>query len=224
MSLYLGPEGTPYEGGYLLHNLVLFGRVCKALGMDVTVGRLTDAARALELIHLGRRADVYHTLRALLVTRHSDLDLFDEAFRVFWRKPADEWSTLDLQSLGEYRRKKKTQFLPPTGAAPDEDSDGKGFSGTDPNLIAIVPTFSTQELLRTKDFAEMTASEIIAARQLIARLGWSLGVRTTRRFRPAKGHRADQIDQRRAFRANMRYAGEPLGMPMRRPKIKPRPP
>src|SRR5258708_38951746 len=98
MSLYLGPEGTPYEGGYLLNNLVLFGRVCKALGMDVTVGRRTDAARALEPIHLGQRADVYHTLRALLVTRHADLDLFDEAFRPFCRKPAGERTTPDLQS------------------------------------------------------------------------------------------------------------------------------
>src|SRR5258708_12255529 len=118
MSLYLGPEGTPYEGGYLLHNLVLFGRVCKALGMDVTIGRLTDAARALELIHLGRRADVYHTLRALLVTRHTDLDLFDEAFRAFWRKPANAWITLNLQSFTTYHLNKKPTFFPPTLAPP----------------------------------------------------------------------------------------------------------
>jgi len=78
-------------------------------------------------------------------------------------------------------------------------------------------------LLRTKDFAEMTASEIMQARQLIARLGWSLGVRETRRFRPSKSHQADQIDQRRAFRANIRHGGEPLILPVRAPKIKPRP-
>src|SRR5579859_2785644 len=91
MGLYLGPEGTPYQGGYLLHNLTLFGRVCKILGMDVTPRCIIDAARALDLIDLGRRGDVYHTLRALFVSRQADLDLFDEAFRTFWRKPVEEW-------------------------------------------------------------------------------------------------------------------------------------
>jgi uncharacterized protein len=218
-SLYLGPEGSPYEGGRLLHNLLLFGRLCHALGMAVTPNGMIEVARALEFIELGRKADVYNTLRAMMVTRQRDLSLFDEAFNLFWQRPVEDWTTLDLKSLGETRRQKKTQFLPPPEASPDDDQSDQAPK-PDPSLIAIVPTYSQQETLRYKDFAEMTGEEIAKARALIELLPLSLGTRETRRFKSGKGQ---SIDLRRSFRQNMRYAGEPLLLPRRRRKIKPRP-
>lgn len=220
-STYLGPEDAPfpYDGGKLLHNILLFGRLCRALGMDITPNRMTEVAGALEYVQLGRKQEVYDTLRALMVTRRRDLELFDEAFRLFWQRPTQEWSTLNLRSLGERRHQKKTQFLPPPEAEPDEDA-GNAKSQLDPNLIAIVPTVSEQETLRCKDFAEMTGQEIADAQQMMAKLKWSLGVRTTRRFHPGKGR---EIDLRRSLRHNVRYEGEMLHMLERAPKIKPRP-
>jgi hypothetical protein len=218
-SLFLGDENAPYEGGHLLHNLLLFGRLCRALGMDITPNRMMEVAHALEFIQLGYKQDVYHALRALMVTRQRDLELFEQAFQLFWQRPVEEWSTLDLLSLGETRRQKKTQFLPPPEATPDDSGEDEPKSALDPALIAIVPTYSQQEVLRHKDFADMTAEEIAAARQLMERLPWSLGVRKTRRFHPGRGQ---QLDLRRAIQQNMRYAGEPLLMPTRAPKIKPR--
>jgi len=218
-SIFLGPEGTPYQGGKLLHNLMLFGRLCKVLGMDITPNRMIDVAHALEYIDLWRKQDVYHALRALIVTRKRDIALFDEAFENFWKRPTEGWTELDLKSLGESRRKKKTQFLPPPDAAPDEQ-DEQPKPPVDSQLIAMVPIYSTQEALRHKDFAEMTGEELLLARRVIARLRWSLGVRETRRFRPGKGQ---QIDLRRVHRQNMRYGGEPIKLVTRAPKIKPRP-
>ncbi len=217
-SAYL-PETEPYQGGFLLPNLLLFGRVCKGLGMSVTPSQMIEVARALEFIQLGRRDDVYHTLRALIVTHPRELDLFDEAFRTFWRRPVTEWSTLDLSSLGEHRRQKKTQFLPPPEASPD-DGTNAGGAPVDDKLIALVPTYSQREALRQKDFAEMTADEIAQAQQLIAQLPWGLGTRRTRRLVPGNGSRSDP---RAAFRRNLRYQGEPLEWPSRTRKIKPRP-
>src|SRR5690606_18640431 len=216
-SLYVGDDGTPYSGGKLLHNLLLFGRVCRALGMDVTPNRMLEVASALQFIDLGIRQDVYHTMRALIVTRQRDLELFDEAFRYFWRYRRGDWTTLDLKSLGE-RRERKTQFLPPPEASPETNSETK--SAISPDLIAIVPTFSTQVTLRHKEFAEMTGEEIAAARQLLEQLSWSLGVRKTRRFRAGGG---SDIDLRRVFRRNLRYGGETLVLPTRSLKDKPRP-
>ena len=217
------PEGMPYEGGFLLPNLLLFGRVCKALGMSVTPSQMIEVAHALEIIELGRREDVYHSMRALIVTQPREIALFDEAFRTFWRKPTTEWSTLDMRSLGERRRHRgKTQFLPPPEASPDDD-DKSGASNSAPvdkNLIAIVPTYSQREALRTKEFSEMSAEEIAQAEQLITQLHWGLGVRRTRRMAPGKGA---YVDARTAFRRNMRYAGEPVEMATRARKIKPRP-
>jgi uncharacterized protein with von Willebrand factor type A (vWA) domain len=220
-SLYLGADGTPYRGGKLLENLLLFGRLCRALGMDITPNRMIEVARALEFVELGRKQDVYHTLRALMVTRKRDIELFDEAFDQFWQRPVEDWTTLDLKSLGERRRQKKTQFLPPPDANPDGEGEPENTKpAVDPTLVAIVPTYSSQEVNRYKDFADMTGEEIVAAKQMMEQLPWSLGVRETRRFASGKGA---NIDLRRTFRRNVRYAGEILELPTRKLKIKPRP-
>ncbi len=69
----------------LLDNLLVFGRLLRALGLEVHVGRLLDIAEALPHVNLAAREDVYHTCRALLVHRHEDLAVFDRAFDAFWR-------------------------------------------------------------------------------------------------------------------------------------------
>ena len=205
----------------MLPNLLLFGRVCKALGMSVTTSRMIEVAGALEYISLGRREDVYHTIRALLVKDPHEFPLFDEAFRTFWRRPTTDWTTLDLKSLGETRRQKKTQFLPPPEANPEDDTNPEGEPAPiDKNLIAIVPTYSNLETLRNKDFAEMTGNEVLQAEQALAQLPWGLGVRKARRLVSGKGN---ALDMRAMFRRNMRYGGEPIEYPLRRRKIKPRP-
>lgn len=217
-SIYLGPEGSPYEGGQLLHNLLLFGRLCRALGMKVTPNRMMEVARALEHIRLGEKRDFYFTLRAYIVNHPKEFDYFDQAFEIFWQRPADGWTTLDLRSMGEERRKKKTQFLPPAGAEQSEADSGS--EEIDPSLIAITPTYSQQDSLRQKDFAEMTAEELAMAKQVINRLSSTLGMRRTRRFRTGKGQ---QIDLRKTLRESMRRGGDLVSLPTRISKEKPRP-
>jgi len=220
-GVYLGTEdeARPYEGGNLLHNLLLFGRLCRGLGMDVSQERMMDAARALEYVGLGHKNDVYHALRAVMVTRQRDLEWFDKAFREFWRRPSEGYTTLNLHSMGEERHKRKTQFLPPLGSEP-EDHNTSGKSAVDPTLLAIVPTFSNQSALRYKDFAQMTGEELEAAKATMTQFPRSLGLRRTRRYQPGKGV---SLDARRAFRLNMRYAGEPVEQPTRRRRLRPRP-
>lgn len=217
-ALYPGTDGTPYEGGKLLHNLLLFGRVCHGLGMDVTPNRMLEVAHALEFIEIGSKADFFYTLRTLMVSRQRDLEVFEEAFRLFWQPPTQTWTTFAIDSLGESLPKPKKRFLPPPEMEADSD-DGES-KPTLEHLIAVTFTYSTQETLRYKDFAEMTSDEILMARQLMEQLPWSLGVRQTRRFYPGKGI---LIDPRRAYRVNMRFGGEPLLLPTRARKIKPRP-
>jgi uncharacterized protein with von Willebrand factor type A (vWA) domain len=85
---------------------------------------------------------------------------------------------------------------------------------------AIVPTYSDVELLRRKDFADMNADELAAAKHIMDQLPPSLGFRRTRRFRSGKG---SQIDLRRVLQANLRYQGEILTLPTMTPRDKPRP-
>src|SRR5437867_4607874 len=108
---------------YLFHNLLHFSRVLHAAGLDVRAGRMPDVAAALRHIDIKNRSDFYFTLRTLLVHRHQDLEPFDEAFRVFWRRRPDERSTMDLRALGERRRFSNPQvdFQPKDSTAAEND-------------------------------------------------------------------------------------------------------
>jgi hypothetical protein len=186
--------------------------------MDITPNRMIEVAHALAYIDLGKRDDVYHTMRALIVTRRRDLELFDEAFDLFWQRPTDGWAELDLPTV-EQKPQRMKSLLPP-GATPSGDERDQSSSPFDNTLTAIVPTYSNQEQLRYKDFADMTQAELAAAKKIMEHLPHSLGFRQTRRFRPGKGQ---SIDLRQTLRENMRYHGEILTLPTRVPKQKPRP-
>jgi len=219
-SLYLGDSAAPrsYRGGRLTRNLILFGRVCRALGMGVTPNRMMDVGRALAHIQLGQKQDFYFTLRVHLVSHPKEIAYFDEAFELFWRRPADGFTTLNLQSLGEQRRKRKTQFLPPLNASPSDN--GSEESRLDESMIALVPTYSRQERLRHKDFAEMTAEELERAKRMMAAMPASLGLRRTRRYQHGRGR---QVDMRRVMKDFIRKQGDITQLARHRRKDKPRP-
>jgi len=83
----------PHAGGHLLHNLLLFGRVLRGLGLDVNPGRMMDLVNALGTVQVGQREDFFYACRSLLVHRQEDLALFDQAFAQFWRPPSSTWLT-----------------------------------------------------------------------------------------------------------------------------------
>ena len=86
--------------GRLLHNLLLFGRILRGLGLDVNPGRMMDLVSALDHIEIGNKADFFYAARTLLVHEREDLELFDEAFDLFWRKPIEEnWGPQDRKSV-----------------------------------------------------------------------------------------------------------------------------
>ncbi len=203
--------------GQLLHNLVLFGRVLRGLGLDVNPGRMIDLVQALAHVSLGRRADFYHTARALLCHRHEDLPLFDQAFTLFWRKPPEGY-LIEMPGRAQPRRKPIVQ--PPPLKAPDAAADDAPQTAEAPPVVEVTLTYSAQEVLRRKDFAEMTAEELAEVKHLIAHMLWELGLRRTRRREPGAGQ---WLDMRRTIRRNLRYGGEILRWAERTPQYKPRP-
>src|SRR5688572_33059595 len=71
---------------HLADNLLVFGRLLRAAGLDVHMGRMLDVLKALQLVDLASRDEVYHTCRTLLVHRREDLPTFDRTFAAFWRR------------------------------------------------------------------------------------------------------------------------------------------
>jgi uncharacterized protein with von Willebrand factor type A (vWA) domain len=210
--------------GNLLYNLVLFGRLLRCLGLDVNPGRMIDLVQALEYIEIGRKADFYHAARSLLVHRQEDIPLFDEAFEAFWRKPAEGWTTLDLRALGERRRFKRPAFTPPPLRNPNADQADQGSSDApaadEPPVVQVTMTYSSREVLRHKDFSDLTGEEFEAVKRLMAGFVWHLGVRRTRRLHPGPG---SLFDLRRTLRQNLKYGGEVLSWVRRHPKYRARP-
>lgn len=192
-------------------NLLVFGRTCKAAGMDVTPETLYTALQALNLVRLDKRDDVYHVLRAIYVKRRRDLMVFDEIFTAFWRNLYPEPDANTGIST------------PPSQGKPLWTQPGTmgGDSTPDDPITGVISTYSPNEILRHKDFAAMSAEELTLVYDWVARLNWSLGARLTRRFVRGDG-RKRHIDLRRAMRQNLRYAGEFIELPTRRRKIKQR--
>jgi len=202
----------------LFRNLVRFGRLLHAAGLGVPAGRMIDVASALDHIDIGHRTDFYFTLRGLLVHRRQDLPVFDEMFRAFWREPRQRPPN-NLRAMGRQRSLGRPEVVL-TGTAPDDEA--RDLPETDrvrPAQIAAT-SYSAQDALRAKDFAEFTDDELREARRIVAAMRWDLGRRRTWRRRRNEG---SEPDLRRVARENIRYGGEPLRVPTRGRASKPRP-
>jgi uncharacterized protein with von Willebrand factor type A (vWA) domain len=205
--------------GHILHNLMLFGEVLRRLGLDFGSGNMLDLVRATQDVSIGRKQDFRYAARCLLVHRRQDLSLFDEAFQVFWRRPASGQSPLDLRSMGEERRYRTPQIMPPSVSDSNAEGGEEDAQEGQP-AVDLSRTYSAREVLREKDFADFTPLEIAQARAMMSELSWDLGRRRTRRLVPGAGA---ALDLRRTFRRNLKYGGELLELARRQPKDKPRP-
>src|ERR1700704_843006 len=72
--------------GRLAENIVYFARALRAAGIPVGPGAVLDALAAVKVAGVGERADFYWTLHAVFVKKHEHSVLFDQAFRIFFRR------------------------------------------------------------------------------------------------------------------------------------------
>ncbi|MEO0909839.1 MAG: VWA domain-containing protein, partial [Pseudomonadota bacterium] len=67
--------------GKLAENMLYFARTLRAAGMKLGPASVVDCVRAVEIGGISDRDDFYWTLHSVLVSRHEDHVVFDEAFR-----------------------------------------------------------------------------------------------------------------------------------------------
>ncbi len=214
-------EGSDGAGGRLAENIVYFARALRAAGIPVGPGAVLDALEALKVAGFGTREDFYWTLHAVFVKRHEHSVLFDQAFRIFFRRRG-------------YIDQMLAMMLPQVPAPPQAPQPGSTrvhealFSGLDDKLkrqreveLDARMTVSDREVLQRKDFAQMTSAEIEAAKAAIKRLVLPLAEVRTRRLKPhPRGH---LIDTRRTLRASMKGGGDFIDLRFIGPKTKPPP-
>src|SRR5437773_5777148 len=77
---------VPASNGRLAENILYFARALRAAGIPVGPGAVMDALAAVEAAGVGTREDFYWTLHAVFVKRHEHSIIFDQAFRIFFRR------------------------------------------------------------------------------------------------------------------------------------------
>lgn len=195
--------------GRLAENILYFARTLRASGLKLGPAAVVDCVRAVEAGGISDRDDFYWTLHCVLVTRHEDHVVFDQAFRLFWR--SRELVEKLLQMFSPQMREDASRERPEAGEARVSQAL---FSGQEQQQKVERPeievdasmTASAREVLRDKDFAQMNPEEIAAARAAMSKMRLPLKPVTTRRFRSV--NRVKDIDPRKMFAKSMRTGGD----------------
>jgi uncharacterized protein with von Willebrand factor type A (vWA) domain len=191
----------------LAENIVHFARVLRRAGMKVGPRQVLDAIEAVEVAGIRSRDDFYWTLHATLVKRREAHLIFDQAFHVFWRDPKllDRMMALMLPDMqrpdandAEQANRRIAEAL--LGA----DAERAEVENPDLDMDAS-ETFSAVEVLRRKDFEQMSAAELAEAKAAISRLRLPLDEARIRRTRPSA--RGRLVDMRATLRASLRNGG-----------------
>ena len=207
------------QSGRLAENIVYFARALRAAGIPVGPGAVLDALAAVDAAGVGTRDDFYWTLHAVFVKRHEHSVLFEQAFRIFFRRRGylDQLLASMLpQTPGN------DQETPKPGAQRVQEALLSGLAETErpkPDVeVDARLTVSDREVLQHKDFAQMTAAEIAAAKDAIKRLVLSLDEVKTRRMAPNRhGH---LVDIRRTLRASLKAGGAVIDLKYLGPRTK----
>jgi uncharacterized protein with von Willebrand factor type A (vWA) domain len=198
--------------GRLADNIVYFARTLRKAGVRVGPASVKDAIEAVLAGGIGSRDDFYWTLHATLINRREDHLVFDEAFRLYWR--SRELIEKMLQMFSPQAASHKEREKP---RAAENRVGNAMFEGHKSNKPRALPpeievdarnSFSGNEVLRSLDFAQMTADEIAQAKLAIGRLVLPFDMVRTRRYRAdPRGHK---IDQRAMMRSSLRTGGDLL--------------
>ena len=202
--------------GHLLENLTQFTRLLRSLGLRVSGGSTIEAARAALQIDIGKRDDLRCALRSVLVQRAEDLHLFDQAFRAFWSRPSGTNTRLDLRPLGSERR-----FGEPVVEMESLAQNPAGEQqGGDLRVERVqIATYSDREVLREKDFKNLTAEEMEQAVRMLRELRWRPAPRRTKRWIPGSGNAPDP---RKLLSRLARREADAVMLPTRTRKTSPR--
>jgi uncharacterized protein with von Willebrand factor type A (vWA) domain len=190
--------------GNIADNVVGFARALRAAGLPVGPGSVIDAMKALQVIEIGNRADVYTTLEAIFVKRHEHALIFKQAFELFFRA-AEEWKhMLDSVPLPDHAKKKP----PPAARRVQEAMSQPAMREEMPQAQEqeLRLSVSDKEILQKKDFAQMSAAEIAQVIRAIDRMKLPQAELVTRRHQPDP--RGLRLDMRRTIRRSLRTSGE----------------
>lgn len=212
-------------GGLLTENILHFARVLRRAGLPVGPGQVIDALHAVMAVGLSNRSDFYWTLHAVFVKHRTQLEVFDQAFHIFWRNPEilERMMQLILPDISD-----PNAALPETEEVSRRVAEALSAGKNDAPEIQeeelefdAALTWSANETIGEKDFEKMSAEEIRLAVAAVHRMKLPLNEVPTRRFKAS--NIGSRIDMRRTMRAALRSGTDFIPLMKRKRRMR-RPP
>ncbi len=219
MNYEAANSNLPTPDGKLAENIMHFGRVLREAGLPAGPGAVLDALTAAQCGAIRSRDDFYWTLHCVFVKRREHKILFDQAFHVFWRKPKM------LDQVMQLLFQQTQVFTPPSKPRAGQrrlanaffhDAPMQSKRQQPPGEIELEGemTSSAREVLRKKDFEQMSIAEQADAKAAIARMRLTRFQAPQRRFSRSK--RGERIDMRATLRRSLSASGEMVDLAWRR--------
>ncbi len=205
------------ETGHFLENILLLPRLLRAAGLPVSPEQSLDFARSLTLIDIGRREQVYHAARSLLVTRYEHLDLFTSIFNRFWQSLSGK-NAGQPQTMPRAPRHKRPKQKNPLMVLMSQKA---GQNDPEEEVADKAETYSAAELIQNKNFGAMTPEELETTKRLIQEMRWEIIQRKTRRR--TADRKGSELHLRQVMRSAAQYGGVPLRLAWQKRKVKQRP-
>ena len=159
---------------------------------------------ALTAVEVERLDEVRDALRAVFVGRREEVSVFDAAFDLFWSRPQPSVAAgaiprrVRALPVDPERAREWSSLLRLPASQLGEEQAGEPAPASSSG-------YTERELLRGRDFAELSWAELQAVRRLLRQAPWRLAQRRTRRLRP---DRRGRIDLRRTLRHSARQGGD----------------
>jgi uncharacterized protein with von Willebrand factor type A (vWA) domain len=188
----------------LAENVVHFTRLLRGAGLRLGPASGLDALAAAAAVDVLQRDELYWALHSVLVKRPEDFELFDQAFRLFWRDPFGLHSA--MAQLLPHVRVPRAQTISRRVAEAWRPPAATGKPVPEKTEFDAAFTFSPDEILRIRDFDQMSAEELARAKRIVARMAKALRPVRTRRFAPDSHGAA--IDLARTVRESRKTFGD----------------
>ena len=213
----------------------VFGAELRAAGIPAGPDRSQRLAEALTVMRASTLTEFHACALATMVSDPSQIDTFERVFAAVF-------------SADVPRRPAPSVMAPQPGMTPDPSSEpaapssgpsgggdlppvmrevpgpGTSHNDTDYSERSEVPAIrrvaSATERLRTRDFSQLTPSELRDLASLMRQLTIAVPPRRTRRYRPRKD--GARLDMRRTLRQARRTGGEPVRIARRAVRVRAR--
>lgn len=179
------PDADLPDRSRLPENMVHFVRLLRAAGFSCGIPETREALRAVEQVGLHSRTDFHDALASVLVNRQQELEIFDQAFELFWRDPRPLPQTLE-----DLLAQIKSRLAPPQTSRRLSERLAQHYFGapphradeTEPDIeFDYAGTGSSRERLFHRDFQQLGPEEFFELKRLIRQLHPRLPRRASRR-------------------------------------------